>query len=63
MNKQKQIHIYLPESYIRALDHLVNEKYYPNRSEVVRLAVRDLIKVEVWDPFFGVKPHEKKRPM
>ena len=42
------ITLYLPEPYIQALDKLVNEKYYPNRAEAIRVAVRDLLSVEAW---------------
>jgi len=44
----KLITLYLPEPYIKALDQLVNEKFYPNRSEAIRVAIRDLISTEVW---------------
>jgi len=44
----KLITLYLPEPYIRALDGLVEERYYPNRAEAIRVAVRDLLKVEAW---------------
>jgi Arc/MetJ-type ribon-helix-helix transcriptional regulator len=44
----KLITLYLPEPYIKALDSLVYERYYPNRAEAIRVAVRDLLSVEVW---------------
>jgi Arc/MetJ-type ribon-helix-helix transcriptional regulator len=44
----KLITLYLPEPYIKALDSLVNERFYPNRAEAIRVAVRDLLNVEVW---------------
>ncbi|MCD6432265.1 ribbon-helix-helix protein, CopG family [Candidatus Bathyarchaeota archaeon] len=44
----KLITLYLPEPYIKALDELVNDKYYPNRAEAIRVAIRDLINDEVW---------------
>jgi len=44
----KLITLHLPEPYIRALDELVKEKYYPNRAEAIRTAVRDLLSVEAW---------------
>jgi Arc/MetJ-type ribon-helix-helix transcriptional regulator len=44
----KLITLYLPEPYIKALDSLVEERYYPNRAEAIRVAVRDLLNVEVW---------------
>ncbi|MEM3731632.1 MAG: ribbon-helix-helix domain-containing protein [Candidatus Bathyarchaeia archaeon] len=43
----KLITIYLPEPYIKALDKLVNERFYPNRAEAIRVAIRDLINNEV----------------
>jgi len=44
----KLITLYLPETYIEALDQLVGERYYPNRAEAIRIAVRDLLSDEVW---------------
>jgi len=44
----KLITLHLPEPYIQALDRLVKEKYYPNRAEAIRVAVRDLLSVEAW---------------
>jgi len=46
--KMKLITLHLPEPYIRALDNLVDEKYYPNRAEAIRTAVRDLLSIEAW---------------
>jgi Arc/MetJ-type ribon-helix-helix transcriptional regulator len=45
--QMKLITLYLPEPYIKALDHLVNERFYPNRAEAIRVAIRDLINDEV----------------
>ncbi|MEM0489441.1 MAG: ribbon-helix-helix domain-containing protein, partial [Candidatus Bathyarchaeia archaeon] len=45
--KMKMITLYLPEPYLEALDQLVNEKFYPNRAEAIRVAIRDLINNEV----------------
>ncbi|MEM2104285.1 MAG: ribbon-helix-helix domain-containing protein [Candidatus Bathyarchaeia archaeon] len=44
----KLITLYLPEPYIEALDQLVNERFYPNRAEAIRVAIRDLINNEIW---------------
>ena len=44
----KLITLHLPEPYIQALDKLVDEKYYPNRAEAIRTAVRDLLTIEAW---------------
>jgi antitoxin ParD1/3/4 len=47
-SEMKLITLYLPEPYIKALDQLVNEKFYPNRAEAIRVAIRDMINTEVW---------------
>ena len=44
----KLITLYLPETYLKALDQLVNERFYPNRAEAIRVAIRDMISAEVW---------------
>ena len=44
----KLITLHLPETYIKALDQLVDERFYTNRSEAIRVAIRDMISVEVW---------------
>jgi Arc/MetJ-type ribon-helix-helix transcriptional regulator len=45
----KLITINLPQSYLNDLDELVGEDLYPNRAEVIRTAVRDLLAEEVWN--------------
>jgi Arc/MetJ-type ribon-helix-helix transcriptional regulator len=42
----KLITLYLPETYIGQLDQLVDAKFFPNRSEAIRVAIRDLIQNE-----------------
>ena len=44
----KLITLYLPESYLRALDELVEKRYYPSRAEAIRVAIRDLLNKEFW---------------
>ena len=44
----KPVLVRLPIPYIQALDALVDAKMYPNRSELIRVAIRDLLTVEVW---------------
>ena len=43
----KLITIHLPEKYIDKLEELVIMELYPNRSEAIRMAVRDLLKSEL----------------
>lgn len=45
----KLITLHIPEPYLKALDRLINERYYPNRAEAIRVAIRDLLSVEVWE--------------
>ena len=45
----KLITLYLPETYIKALDQLVGERFYPNRAEAIRIAVRDMLVEEAWN--------------
>lgn len=39
--------VFIPESYIESLDILVAEEIFPNRSEAIRSAIRDLIRNEI----------------
>jgi antitoxin ParD1/3/4 len=39
----KLITLYLPESYIKLLDELVSERFYPNRAEAIRISIRGLL--------------------
>ena len=41
------ITVHVPEAYLSALDTLINEKIYPNRSEAIRVAIRDMLKTEL----------------
>mgnify|MGYP001151855087 CR=1 FL=1 len=57
----KLITLYLPEPYLRALDKLVNAKFYPNRAEAIRLFVRDGIISETTKTVENDFPHEVER--
>ena len=46
----KLVTVHLPETHIQDLDELVRAKKYPNRSECIRTAIRDLLKEEHWRP-------------
>ncbi len=43
----KLITVHLPEAYLAGIDRLVTGEAYPNRSETIRVAVRDLLKAEL----------------
>ena len=38
----------MPESYVDGVDELIGRNKYPNRSEVIRIAIRDLLVDELW---------------
>ncbi len=42
------ITVHLPQEFINGLDELVRQRRYPNRSEAIRNAIRDLLKEELW---------------
>lgn len=42
----KILTVFVPERYVEILESLVKEKRFPNRSEAIRVAIRDLIKSE-----------------
>jgi len=42
----KLISVNLPESYLKVLEMLVLDGKFPNRSEAIRVGIRDLIKTE-----------------
>ncbi|MHA1350594.1 MAG: ribbon-helix-helix domain-containing protein [Promethearchaeota archaeon] len=44
--KIKLISVNLPESYLKHLEILVVEGKFPNRSEAIRVGIRDLIRTE-----------------
>ncbi|MHA1270412.1 MAG: ribbon-helix-helix domain-containing protein [Candidatus Helarchaeota archaeon] len=43
------ITLHLPISYLEGIEELIKKKHYPNRSELIRVAVRDLLKSELWN--------------
>jgi Arc/MetJ-type ribon-helix-helix transcriptional regulator len=47
--EMKLITVNLPEAYVNGIEKLILEKLYPNRSEAIRIAVRDLLKRELWE--------------
>ena len=40
--------VHLPAEYLSDLDELVRQQRYPNRSETIRVAIRDLLREELW---------------
>lgn len=50
----KLITVHIPETYIDGMESLVGQNMYPNRSEVIRVAIRDLLKSEL-GPLLSIK--------
>ena len=48
----KLVTVKMPETYIEGLDELVKMGRYSSRSEAIRVAVRELLKRELW----GIQP-------
>ncbi|MBD3405454.1 MAG: ribbon-helix-helix protein, CopG family [Candidatus Lokiarchaeota archaeon] len=42
------IAIHLPEKILEDIQCLIDRGFYPNRSEAIRIAIRDLLKLELW---------------
>lgn len=51
----KLIAVHLPDRIVSDIEELVNKGLYPNRSEAIRIAIRDLLKRELWDQNLGKK--------
>ncbi len=47
-NMMKLITVHLPNDQVTGLDELVRTGRYPNRSEAIRFAIRDMLKDELW---------------
>jgi antitoxin ParD1/3/4 len=43
------IAVHLPDRIVDDIQQLVEKGLYPNRSEAIRIAIRDLLKRELWD--------------
>ena len=44
----KLVTLHVPQQYIEGIEQLVANHLYPNRSEAIRIAIRDLLKRELW---------------
>ena len=45
----KTISVNVPEAFVKGLEELVQKDLYANRSEAIRVAIRDLLKRELYD--------------
>ena len=51
----KLVTVHLPEAFVEGLDELVRSQRYPNRSEGIRMAIRDLLRDELWNSSYSMK--------
>lgn len=47
--RMRLVTVKIPEALLEDIDELVRVGLYPNRSSVIRAAVRDLVRRELWD--------------
>jgi len=45
----KTISVNVPETFVKGLEELVKKDMYANRSEAIRVSIRDLLKRELYD--------------
>ena len=50
------ITVKMPEIYVAGIDELVKAGRYSSRSEVIRIAVRELLKRELWSAGLPAEP-------
>lgn len=43
------IAVHLPDKIVEDIQRLVDKGLYPNRSETIRIAIRDMLKRELWE--------------
>ncbi len=58
MSRMKIISVQLPQGLINAMDQLVKKGVYTSRSEVIREAVRELLKKEL----YALETEERSTP-
>lgn len=48
----KLVTVKMPEMYVKGIDELVKAGRYSSRSEAIRIAIRELLKRELWGTTF-----------
>jgi len=49
IRKMQAITIRIPKVFLEGMDELVRRGRYSSRSEIIRVALRDLLKQELWN--------------
>jgi Arc/MetJ-type ribon-helix-helix transcriptional regulator len=50
----------MPETYLEAIDELVRMGRYSSRSEVIRTAIRELLRRELWESEASLEKTKRK---
>ncbi|MCE4625973.1 MAG: ribbon-helix-helix domain-containing protein [Desulfurococcales archaeon] len=58
----KLVTVKMPEIYVKGIEELVKARRYSSRSEVIRIAVRELLKRELWGTEYTVFPEPLQAP-
>lgn len=56
------IAVHLPEKLLDDIQRLVEKGLYPNKSEAIRIAIRDLLKQELWGRSASAAPKVSEIP-
>ena len=59
----KLVTVKMPEIYMKGIEELVKARRYSSRSEVIRIAVRELLKRELWGTGFAGFPEPLQNPV
>ncbi|MEM0028888.1 MAG: ribbon-helix-helix domain-containing protein [Ignisphaera sp.] len=60
LEQMRIVTVKMPESYLEAIDELVKMGRYTSRSEVIRTAIRELLKKELWGSGYSLETPRKK---
>lgn len=48
MRRMRLVTVKMPEAYVEAIDELVRKGRFTSRSEAIRVAIRELLRRELW---------------
>jgi len=60
VHNMRIVTVKMPESYIEAIDELIRMGRYSSRSEVIRSAIRELLKKELWQSDYSIEKKSRK---
>ncbi len=60
LEQMRIVTVKMPESYLEAIDELVKMGRYSSRSEVIRTAIRELLKKELWGNGYSLEKPRRR---